>query len=205
MFFVRLLRYNTARPPPPPDIGGKDLKQNPGGVKATQSLSSPSRHNAALCVTILPCVSQCCPMSSRCCPVSSRCCPVSSQCCPVSSLGLAVRGGNTECTDTGCLGTVHRYGSKCTGIPEPTQGEELSLSVSLSLTRTHMHARAHTHRRAHAHTHFPHPPPPPPPRTYLFPSFYLHVTSSSYLPSVSVYRSCQYALGSATRNPLNLA
>ena len=42
MFFVRLLRYNTARPPPAPDIRGKDLKQNPGGVKATQSLSSPS-------------------------------------------------------------------------------------------------------------------------------------------------------------------
>ena len=128
----------------------------------------------------------------------------------------SVRGGNTECTDTGCLGTVYRYGSKCTGIPEPTQGAELSLS--LSLTRTHMHARAHTHTHTHmrahthAHTHIMHtlppsptPPPPPPPRTYLFPSFYLHVTSSSYLPSVSVYRSCQYALGSATRNPLNLA
>ena len=25
MFFVRLLRYNTARPPPAPDIGGKTL------------------------------------------------------------------------------------------------------------------------------------------------------------------------------------
>ena len=42
MFFVRLLRYNAARPPPAPDIRGKDLKQNVGGVKATQSLSSPS-------------------------------------------------------------------------------------------------------------------------------------------------------------------
>ena len=28
-----------------------------------------------------------------------------------SELGLAVHGGNTECTDTGCLGTVYRYGS----------------------------------------------------------------------------------------------
>ena len=126
-------------------------------------------------------------------------------------LGLVVRGGNTKCTDTGCLGTVYRYGSKCTGIPEPTQGAELSLSLSISFShaRTCMHVHTHTHTRAHArtHTHHAHTPPPPPPplRTYLFPSFYLHVTSSSYLPSVSVYRSCQYALGSATKNPLNLA
>ena len=72
--------------------------------------------------------------------------------CPI---GLAVRSGNTECTDTGCLGTVYRYRSKCTDIPEPTQGAELSLSVCLSLTRTHMHARAHTHTHTHtrAHTH----------------------------------------------------
>ena len=127
-------------------------------------------------------------------------------------LGLAVRGGNTECTDTGCLGTVYRYGSKSTGIPEPTQGAELSLSLSHARTCMHVHTHTHTHNRAHArtHTHCAHTsrPPPPPPlplRTYLFPSFYLHVTLSSYLPSVSVYRSCQYALGSATRNPLNLA
>ena len=52
-----------------------------------------------------------------------------------SWLGLAVCSGNTECTDTGCLGTVYRYGSKCTSIPEPTQGAELSLSLSLSLTK----------------------------------------------------------------------
>ena len=49
-----------------------------------------------------------------------------------SLVGLAVRGGNTECTDTGSIGTVYRYGSKCTGIPEPTQEAELSLSVYLS-------------------------------------------------------------------------
>ena len=53
----------------------------------------------------------------------------------MKQIGLAVRGGNTECTDTGCLGTVYWYGSKCTGIPEPTQGAELSLSMSLSLTK----------------------------------------------------------------------
>ena len=41
----------------------------------------------------------------------------------------------------GCLGTVFRYGSKCTGIPEPTQGAELSLSLSLSLSLTKMAAR----------------------------------------------------------------
>ena len=117
-------------------------------------------------------------------------------------LGLAVRGGNTECTDMGCLGMVYRYGSKSTGIPEPTQGAELSLSLSVSLSHTHAHACTCTHTRTH--THYAHPPTPPF-WTYLFPSCYLHVTSSSYLPSVSVYRSCQYALGSATRNPLNLA
>ena len=129
-------------------------------------------------------------------------------------VGLAVRGGNTECTDTGCLGTVYRYGSKCTGIPEPTQGAELSLSLCLSLSQArtciHVHTHTHTRARAHArtHTHYAHTcplPPTPPARTYLFPSFYLHITSSSYLPSISVYQSCQYALGSATRNPLNLA
>ena len=119
-----------------------------------------------------------------------------------SALRLAVCGGSTECTDMGCLGMVYRCGSKCTGIPEPTQEAELSLSVSLSLTHTHMHARAHTQARTRMHTLPPPPPPPPSHRTYLFPSFYLHVTSSSYLPSVSVYRFCQYALGSATRNPL---
>ena len=118
-------------------------------------------------------------------------------------LGLAVRGGNTECTDTGCLGTVYRYGSKCTGIPEPTQGAELSLSLSVTHTHAHTRTCTHTQTRTRTHTciHFPLPPSP---RTYLFPS-YLHVTSASYLPSVSVYRSCQYALGSAKRNPLNLA
>ena len=31
----------------------------------------------------------------------------------------------------GCLGPVYRYGSKCTGIPEPTQEAELSLCLSL--------------------------------------------------------------------------
>ena len=56
-------------------------------------------------------------------------------------IGLAVPGGNTECTDTGCLGTVYRYGSKCTGIPVPTQGAELSLSLCLSLSLTKMAAR----------------------------------------------------------------
>ena len=134
-------------------------------------------------------------------------------CTYIPAIGLVVSGGNTECTDTGCLGTVYQYGSKCTGIAEPTQGAELSLSVSLSLSHMHAHACTCTHTqtrtRTHTHTLCTHVPPPPPlpfpPRTYLFPSFYLHVTSSSYLPSVSVYRSCQYALGSATRNPLNLA
>ena len=55
-----------------------------------------------------------------------------------SSIGLAVCGGNTKCTDTGCLGTVYRYGSKCTGIPEPTapsRGRTLSLSLCVSLTK----------------------------------------------------------------------
>ena len=41
----------------------------------------------------------------------------------------------------GCLGMVYRYGSKCTCIPEPTQGAELSLS----LTHTCMHVHTHTH------------------------------------------------------------
>ena len=107
--------------------------------------------------------------------------------------GLAVRGGNTECTDTDCLGTVYRYGSKCTGIPEPTQGAELSLSrsLSLSLTRTHMHARAHTHMRArahaHTHTHIMHilPPSTPPPSDVSFPLL-LPTRHLVFLPSLSL-------------------
>ena len=111
-----------------------------------------------------------------------------------------IRVASVRYTGTGLSVPVYR---------NPLKGQT---SLCLSLTRTHMHARAHTHTHAHthAHTHIMHTlpsplPPPPPPRTYLFPSFYLHVTSSSYLPSVSVYRSCHYALGSATRNPPNLA
>ena len=101
-----------------------------------------------------------------------------------SRVGLAVRGGNTKCTDTGCLGTVYRYGSKCTGIPEPTQGAELSLS------RTHMHARAHTHTRARTHTHYAHtsplpPPPPPPPSDVCF-SLLLPTRHLVFLPSLSL-------------------
>ena len=122
---------------------------------------------------------------------------------------LAVRGDNTECTDTGCLRTVYRYGSKCTGIPEPTQGAELSLSLSLSLslTRTHMHARAHTHTHAHthAHTHIMHTLPPSPPplprlgRMFFPPSTYTSPRLPTFPQSLSI------APGSATRNPLNLA
>ena len=98
---------------------------------------------------------------------------------------LAVRGGDTECTDTGCLITVYRYGSKSTGIPEPTQGAELSLSVSLSLSRTHMHVRAHAHARAHTHahtlcTHFT-----PPPSDVSFPLL-LPTRHLVFLPSLSL-------------------
>ena len=104
------------------------------------------------------------------------------------TLRLAVRGGNTECTDTGCLGTVYRYGSKCTGIPEPTHGAELSLSVSLS--RTHMHARAHTHTRAHArtHTHYAHTSPflPPLLPSDVFFSLLLPTRHLVFLPSLSL-------------------
>ena len=111
-------------------------------------------------------------------------------------IGLVVRGGNTKCSDTGCLSTVYRYGSKCTGIPEPTQGAELSLSVclslSLSLTRTHMHACAHTHTCAHARTHtlcthfppLPHPPPPPPSDVSF--SLLLPTRHLVFLPSLSL-------------------
>ena len=103
--------------------------------------------------------------------------------------GLAVRGSNTECTDTGCLGTVYRYGSKCTGIPEPTQGAELSLSFSLFVTRTHMHAHAHTHIRAHAHTHthYEHTlsPSPHPSSAVSFPLL-LPTRHLVFLPSLSL-------------------
>ena len=57
-------------------------------------------------------------------------------------LGLALCGGNTERTATGCLGTVNRYGSKFTGILEPTQGAELFLSVCLSLSLSRKWRRA---------------------------------------------------------------
>ena len=106
-------------------------------------------------------------------------------------LGLAVRGGNTQCTDTGCLGTVYRFGSKSTGIPVPTQGAELSLSLSLSLshthTSTHMHARAHIHTRARIRTqthtlctHFT-----PPPSDVSFPLL-LPTRHLVFLPSLSL-------------------
>ena len=100
------------------------------------------------------------------------------------------------CTDTGCLGTVYRYGSKCTGIPEPTQGAELSLSVSLSLSLAHTHAHActcththtHTHTctraRTHTHTlcsHFPPPSPSDVSFTLLLPTRHL-----VFLPSLSL-------------------
>ena len=68
-------------------------------------------------------------------------CPAVTNEASCSEVVLAVRGSNTECTDMGCLGTVYRYGSKCTGISEPTQGAELSLSVSLSLSLIKMAAR----------------------------------------------------------------
>ena len=108
----------------------------------------------------------------------------------VLQVGLAVRGGNTECTDTGCLGTVYRYGSKCTGIPEPTQGAELSLSLSLSLShaRTCMHVHTHTHARAHTHImHIlpPRNPPPPPPSDISF-SLLLSTRHLVFLPSLSL-------------------
>ena len=86
-----------------------------------------------------------------------------------------------------------RYGSKCTGIPEPTQGAELSLSLSVSLTRTHMHARAHTqthtHTRAHTrtrtHTLCTHFPPPPSPLGRIF-SLLLPTRHLVFLPSLSL-------------------
>ena len=107
----------------------------------------------------------------------------------VSRVGLAVRGGNTECTDTSCLGTVYRYGSKCTGIAEPTQGAELSLSLclSLSLTRTHMHARAHTHIM---HTLLPSPPPLPPSDVSF--SLLLPTRHLVFLPSLSLCPICPW-------------
>ena len=117
-------------------------------------------------------------------------------------IGLAVRGGHTECTDTGCLGTVYRYGSKSTGIPEPTQGAELSLCLSLSHTQartcmhvhththTHTRARAHTRTHAHTHTHYAHtpplhPPPPPAPSDVSF-SLLLPTRHLVFLPSLSL-------------------
>ena len=72
-----------------------------------------------------------------------------------------------------------RYGSKCTGIPEPTQGAELSL------TRTHMHTRGHTHRRAHTHTHIMHTLPPPLPPDISF-SLLLPTRHLVFLPSLSL-------------------
>ena len=115
-------------------------------------------------------------------------------------IGLAVRGANTKCTDTGCLGTVHRYGSKCTGIPEPTQGAELSLSVSLSVSlslshartcmhvHTHTHTPAHAHARTHTHTLCTHSPPPPPPfgRIFLPPSTYTSPRLPTFPQSLSI-------------------
>ena len=76
-------------------------------------------------------------------------------------IGLAVRGGNTECTDMGCLGTVYRYGYKYTGIPEPIQGAELSLSLSVSLSHARTCMHVHTLAHARTHTHYAHTPPPP--------------------------------------------
>ena len=113
-------------------------------------------------------------------------------------VGLAVRGGNTECTDTGCLGTVYRYWSKCTGIPEPTQGAELSLTVSHARTCMHVHTHTHTHTyaRAHArtHTHYEHtsplhqPPPPPHPlgRIFFPPSTYTSPRLPTFPQSLSI-------------------
>ena len=102
-------------------------------------------------------------------------------CCWV---GLAVGSDNTECTDTGCLGTVYRYGSKCTGIPEPTQGAELSLSLSLSLS--HMHAHAHTHARTHTHIMHTLPPSSPHPFSDVSFSFLLPTCHLVFLPSLSL-------------------
>ena len=105
-------------------------------------------------------------------------------------MGLAVRGGNTECTDTGCLGTVYRYGSKCTGIQEPTQGAELSLCVSLSLTHAHActctHTHTHTRTRAHArtHTHYAHTSPSLPSDVSF--SLLLPTRHLVFLPSLSL-------------------
>ena len=109
------------------------------------------------------------------------------------AIGLAVRGGNTECTDTGCLGTVYRFGSKCTGIPEPTQGTELSLCLSLS-PHTHAHACTHTHThtrtRTHTHTHIMHtlPPSPPPSLGRIFspPSTYTSPRLPTFPHSLSI-------------------
>ena len=101
-------------------------------------------------------------------------------------LGLAARGGNTECTDTGCLGTVYRYGSKCTGIPEPTQGAELSLSVCLSLSRTHAHACTCTHTHTRAHTHIMHTLPLPPSPSDVSFSLLLPTRHLVFLPSLSL-------------------
>ena len=108
-------------------------------------------------------------------------------------LGLAVRGSNTECTDTGCPGTIYRYGSKCTGIPEPTQGAELSLSLSLSHTHAHACTCTHTHARTRTHTHtlcrhFPLPPSPVgriffPPSTYTSPLLPTFPQSLSIAPA----------------------
>ena len=83
----------------------------------------------------------------------------------------------------GCLGMVYRYGSKCTGIPEPTQGAKLflSLSLSLSLSRTHMHARACTHARTH--TLCTHSPPPPSDISF---SLLLCTRHLVFLPSLSL-------------------
>ena len=112
------------------------------------------------------------------------------------ALGLAVRGGNTECTDTGCLGTVYRYGSKCTGIPKPTHGAELSLSLCLSLShaRTCMHVHTHTRARTRTHTHTlcthtsPLAPPPPPPlgRIFFPPSTYTSPRLPTFPQSLSI-------------------
>ena len=102
------------------------------------------------------------------------------------SLGLAVRGGNTECTDTGCLGTVYRYGSKCTGIPEPTQGAELSLSLSPSHARTCMHVHTHTRAHTHAHTHYAHTSPSPSPPSDVSFSLLLPTRHLVFLPSLSL-------------------
>ena len=106
-------------------------------------------------------------------------------------LGLAVRGGNTECTDTGCLGTVYRYGSKCTGIPEPTQGAELSLSLCLSLSHARTCMHVHTYTRAHTHimhTLPPSPTPPPPPlgRIFFPPSTYMSPCLPTFPQSLSI-------------------